>query len=153
MRPKNLLIFLIVALFALAVTGCGGDDNGDDPTDNNPALSEEQDPNGEQTTDSESSGGGTKLSLVANPDGELKYNTTKLNAKPGNITIALTNDSSTPHDVTVSDSSDEQLGQSETVTKADTSLELNDVAAGSYTFFCSLPGHEAAGMKGTLTVR
>lgn len=152
MSPKKHLIFLMIALLALAIAGCGGDDNGDDPTDNNPALSEEQDPNGEQTTDSES-GGGTKLSLVANPDGELKYNTTKLNAKPGKITIALTNDSSTPHDVTVSDSADTQIGQSETVTKADTSLELNNVAAGSYTFFCSLPGHEAAGMKGTLTVR
>lgn len=152
MRPKNFLTFLIIALFALAITGCGGDDNGDDPTDNNPALSEEQDPNGEQTEDSDSSGG-TKLSLVANPDGELKYNTTKLNSKPGNITIALTNDSTTPHDVAVRDASDTQIGQSETVTKSDTTLGLNDVAAGSYTFFCSLPGHEAAGMKGTLTVR
>lgn len=153
MSPKKLLIFLIIALFAIAITGCGGDDNGDDPTDNNPALSEEQDPNGEQTEDSGAASGGTKLSLVANPDGELKYNTTKLNSKPGNITIALTNDSTTPHDVAVRDSSEEQIGQSETITKSDTTLELDDVAAGSYTFFCSLPGHEAAGMKGTLTVR
>lgn len=152
MRPKTLLILLMFALFALALAGCGGDDS-TNTTDNNPALSEEEDPNGEQTTDSDDSSGGTKLSLVANPDGELKYNTTKLNAKPGNITIALTNDSTTPHDVAVTDSSDQELGKSETITEADTTLELSDVAAGSYTFFCSLPGHAAAGMKGDLTVR
>jgi uncharacterized cupredoxin-like copper-binding protein len=28
-----------------------------------------------------------------------------------------------------------------------------DLPAGSYTFYCTVPGHEAAGMKGTLTVK
>ena len=28
----------------------------------------------------------------------------------------------------------------------------HDMKAGTYTFFCSVPGHEDAGMKGTLTV-
>jgi uncharacterized cupredoxin-like copper-binding protein len=27
------------------------------------------------------------------------------------------------------------------------------VKSGTYTFYCSVPGHEAGGMKGTLTVR
>jgi uncharacterized cupredoxin-like copper-binding protein len=27
------------------------------------------------------------------------------------------------------------------------------VKPGTYTFFCSVPGHEAGGMKGTLTVK
>ena len=31
-------------------------------------------------------------------------------------------------------------------------LSLN-LPAGTYTFYCSVPGHEQAGMKGTLTVR
>lgn len=150
MRAKTLLMLLVIALFAFAATGCGSDDSGDDPTDNNPSLSEQEDPNGEQT---ESDGSSTKLSLVANPDGELKYNTTKLNAKPGNITIDLTNDSSVPHDVAVKDDADEELGKSETITGSSTSLDLQDVKAGDYTFFCTVPGHEAAGMKGDLTVR
>ena len=28
-----------------------------------------------------------------------------------------------------------------------------DLKAGTYTYFCEVPGHEAAGMKGTLTVK
>lgn len=151
MRPKTLLVLLMFALFSFALVGCGGDDS-TDSTDNNPSVSEAEDPNGEQT-DADSSSGGTKLALVANPDGELKYDTTKLNSKPGSISIALTNDSSTPHDVAVTDSSDTELGKSETISESDTTLELSDVEAGSYTFFCSLPGHEEAGMKGELTVR
>lgn len=149
MRPKTLMILLAIALFAFTVAGCGGDDNGDDPTNDNPAVSEQEDPNGEQTD----SAATTKLSLVADPDGALKYNTDKLNAKPGNIAISLTNDSSTPHDVAVRDDGDSELGKSETITGSSTTLDLEDVKAGSYTFFCSVPGHEQAGMKGDLTVR
>ena len=30
---------------------------------------------------------------------------------------------------------------------------LGDVQGRKYTYFCEVPGHEAAGMKGTLTVK
>jgi len=32
------------------------------------------------------------------------------------------------------------------------SIDVN-VNAGEYTFYCSVPGHRAGGMEGTLTVR
>lgn len=151
MRFKTVLTLALIALFAFAAAGCGdSDDEGINSTDNNPAQSEAEDPTGETT---DSGGSNTKLALAADPNGELKYNKTKLNAKPGNVTINLTNESSTPHDVAIRDSSDAEIGKSETITESETSLQLPDLGAGSYTFFCSLPGHEAAGMKGTLTVR
>lgn len=153
MYKKNLLLVLVMIVAALGIAGCG--DSADDPTDDNPALSEQEDPQGEQTQETESSddSSGQSLSLSADPNGDLKYNTSKLNANAGNITIALTNESSVPHDVAVEDSAGKVLGTSEEITQSDTDLELKDVDAGSYTFFCTVPGHKAAGMEGTLTVR
>jgi uncharacterized cupredoxin-like copper-binding protein len=55
--------------------------------------------------------------------------------------------------VTVSDESDKELGATKDVTDGHGVLALKDVKAGTYTFFCSVPGHEQAGMKGTLTVK
>lgn len=154
MYKKNLLLVLVMIIAALGIAGCG--DSADDPTDDNPTLSEQEDPQGEQTQETESaddSSSGQSLSLSADPNGDLKYNTDKLNANAGNITIALTNESSVPHDVAVEDSAGKVLGTSEEITQSDTDLELKDVDAGSYTFFCTVPGHKAAGMEGTLTVR
>ena len=91
--------------------------------------------------------------MSADPTGALKYNKTKLNANAGNLTIAFVNESATPHNVTVEGSGDKEIGATKDVTKGHDTLQLKDVKAGTYTFYCSIPGHEQAGMKGTLTVR
>jgi uncharacterized cupredoxin-like copper-binding protein len=53
----------------------------------------------------------------------------------------------------VDDQAGSELGCSEQVTGAATTLALQDLKPGKYTFFCSVPGHEESGMKGTLTVQ
>jgi uncharacterized cupredoxin-like copper-binding protein len=44
------------------------------------------------------------------------------------------------------------LGASSFITKGSTSVTVN-LKPGAYTFFCQAPGHRAAGMLGTLTVK
>lgn len=91
------------------------------------------------------------LKLAANPSGSLSYDTTTLTAKPGKVMIAFTNASPLSHDVVVQSSSGATVGATPIFTGGTKSVKL-DLKAGTYTFFCSVPGHRQAGMQGTLTV-
>jgi plastocyanin len=99
---------------------------------------------------SPAAGPSTSLKLAANPGGELDYNTRQLTAKAGRVTIAMTNMSPLEHNVTVARGST-VLGATPTFQGGSKSLTLN-LKPGTYTFYCSVPGHRAAGMEGTLTV-
>ena len=94
----------------------------------------------------------TALSLEANPQGQLKYNTSSLTAKAGKVTIDFKNMSPLGHNVTVESSSGGTLGATETFQSGSKTLTLN-LKPGTYKFFCSVPGHRQAGMEGTLVVK
>jgi len=98
-------------------------------------------------------GGGTTVKLAADPS-QIAYTTTSLTAKAGSLTIDFDNPNpAIPHDVCVDSPSGDELGCSERVTNSLTTLALKDLKPGNYTFFCDVDGHEALGMKGTLTVQ
>ena len=92
------------------------------------------------------------LALSANPQGLLKFSTTKLVATSTHVVIVFTNHSPLPHNVTIANSAGKVLAHTPTFTGGTKTLTAT-LPAGTYTFYCSVPGHEAAGMKGTLTVR
>jgi plastocyanin len=92
----------------------------------------------------------TKLQLAANPEGQLSYNTKQLTAKAGPVTIAMANMSPVEHNVTIAQGST-VLGATPTFQGGSRSLTLK-LKPGTYTFYCSVPGHRQAGMEGTLTV-
>ncbi len=92
----------------------------------------------------------TKLKLAANPAGQLAYDTKQLSAKAGTVTIEMANMSPIEHDVAVSEGS-KILGQTPVFSGGSKSVTLK-LKPGTYTFFCTVPGHRQAGMEGTLSV-
>jgi plastocyanin len=148
---KKALIPLAILVAALALVACGGDD--DDNGGNGEAAAP-------TTTEAPAgggggggAGGGGTVKLSADPDGALAYTTDQLNAKAGNLTIDFDNPAAVSHDVAVEDSGGNELGVSDLIAEDKTTLELSNLEAGSYTFFCTVPGHREGGMEGTLTVK
>jgi plastocyanin len=137
MTRRLFLLLLTVLALALGVAACGGDDDDEGGAAQPPA---ETDTGG---------GGGQTLQLAADPSGALKFDTTELTGSAGEVTIELTNDSGLEHDVAIEGNGVEE--QSETITEGTTSVTAN-LEPGEYEFFCTVDGHRAAGMEGTLTV-
>jgi plastocyanin len=92
------------------------------------------------------------LALAANAQGQLAFDTTTLSAGSSHVTIDFTNRSPLSHNVTIADAKGKVLGATEPFSGGSRTLTLN-LPPGTYTFYCSVPGHELAGMKGTLPVR
>jgi plastocyanin len=102
------------------------------------------------TATTASQGKVTTLKLAADPNA-IAYDTQQLSGEAGKVTIEFTNPSAVTHDVCITSPSGQEIGCSETISEDSTSLS-EDLKPGKYTFFCSVDGHEAAGMKGTLTI-
>jgi uncharacterized cupredoxin-like copper-binding protein len=81
----------------------------------------------------------------------LMFTTNSLHAKAGKVTIDFTNSSPLAHNFTLASSSGTVLGATPTFMGGTKTLTV-DLKAGTYTYYCSVPGHRAAGMHGTLTV-
>jgi plastocyanin len=94
-----------------------------------------------------------KLELEANPAGQLAYTTNKALATAGQVTISMRNMSGVMHNVAIqTGASGPVLAHTEFQTKGTASFTVK-LKPGTYTFFCQAPGHRAAGMYGTLTVK
>jgi plastocyanin len=68
------------------------------------------------------------------------------------VTIQFTNNSPLAHNVTIASSSGAVLGATPTFQGGSRTLSLN-LKPGTYTFYCSVPGHREAGRRGTLVVQ
>jgi plastocyanin len=91
------------------------------------------------------------LQMPANPDGQLAYASTQATATAGELKIESKNAAQIPHDIAVEGNGVSEKG--ETVQDGGTSEIDVDLKPGTYTYYCTLPGHRAGGMEGKLTVK
>lgn len=145
-RPMSVLSALVLGVGLLVLAACGSSSS---TTSTSPTTKTSTPAT---TTPAATGGAGQHLSLEANPEGQLKYTTTSLTAKAGAVSIDFTNKAPLSHNLTIASSSGEVLGATPTFTGGSKTLSLT-LKPGTYKFYCTVPGHRAAGMEGTLTVQ
>jgi mono/diheme cytochrome c family protein len=91
------------------------------------------------------------VEINADPTGQLKFLASSASATAGTVTLRMQNMSSVPHDIAISGMGISKVGP--IVSNGGVSTVSESLPKGTYTFYCSVDGHEAAGMKGTLTVK
>ena len=147
-KAAALLVLALVSALVLAACGSSSDSSSESTS---------------SSTESTQSGGGggksgspsaaaTALKFETPSGSELAYTTKSATAKAGNVTIEFDNQQSISHDVAIEDSSGKTVGETELVSDGSANASV-DLKPGTYTFFCTVPGHREAGMEGTLTVK
>lgn len=146
---KKIAALLVLALASFALVACGGSDS-----DSTASTSSGNEASGGAAAESgEKAGGGSStLEFEADPNGELAYTTTKASTEAGKVTIDFNNPQGLTHDVVIEDAQGEEVGKTDLIASEETSTTVN-LKPGTYTFYCSVPGHREAGMEGTLTVK
>jgi uncharacterized cupredoxin-like copper-binding protein len=148
--PK--LILLVAVGLALAVGGCGGDD--------------EETTTGSGTTDSvEAEKQATTLPVSMT---EFKFTPANPELARGRLEITATNKGKTPHELVLlkTDANPSKLpkrgdgvsvkksvGEIPALVPGESAAHTFDLKPGKYVMVCNVPGHYDAGMYGTLTVR
>lgn len=158
---KKAAIALVLILAALALAACGGggsttsatvEETGGGAATESEAGGEAQSKEGGAEAEGGSAGTGAAVAIEANSEGQLAFEQKEVTAKAGKDTIDFTNQSPVPHDVAIEDSSGKTIAQTEIISEGSDSATA-DLEPGTYTFYCTVPGHRQAGMEGTLVVK
>jgi plastocyanin len=169
---KKLIALFALLLAAVALVACGGSDSttgdsgaagvveeaeekGEEAGEEVEEAGEEAKEKGEEAkneAEGGSAGSGASIDVEADPSGNLAFTSGEISAKAGKDTVNFTNSSPVPHDVHIEDENGQDLGGTEVISEGNDSATV-DLKPGTYTYFCSVPGHRQAGMEGTLTVK
>lgn len=90
-------------------------------------------------------GGGAAAVSVSLREFEIVPSTLEVPA--GTSTIQVVNEGAIPHNLDI-----EGVATADLDGGAEASLDISSLAPGTYTMICTIPGHESAGMSGTITI-
>jgi len=124
MRARTLTLIIAGSLMLAA---CGGD--------------------GDDAGNGDGNGGEPTVSVTGTD--ALAFDPDQLSAAAGSITVELTSEQAVEHTFVVEEASDTEVVAA---APGETSTGTIELEAGSYTFYCDVPGHREAGMEGTLEV-
>jgi plastocyanin len=148
---KKVAVAFALVLASFALVACGGSSSSS--SSESTAAETTAESGGESGKEAEggSAGSASALDIEAASEG-LAFSSTSATAKAGKVTVDFTNPQAIPHDVAIEDSGGKVLGQTEVIAEGSDSTEV-ELKPGTYTYFCTVPGHREAGMEGKLTVK
>jgi plastocyanin len=152
----KLIVFALSSMvLALGLVACGGSSSSSSTTSSaaSPPTTSTTASTSTSSSAPASTGASSTESIAANPSGLLKYTKSTLSAKAGKVTIDFTNSSPLMHNFTLQQGTNGKILGATPTFQGGTKTLTVDLKPGTYTYFCSVPGHRMAGMVGTLTVK
>jgi plastocyanin len=154
--PKLPILTAGVSALALGLAACGSSSSSSSSPAPAPAASSTAATSTAASSSASSSaapsGGSSSQAIAAQPSGALAYTKKTLTAKAGTVKFVFTNKAPESHNLTIQKgTSGAIVGATPTFDGGTKTLSVK-LAPGTYTFYCSVPGHRMAGMQGTLTV-
>jgi plastocyanin len=148
---KKLAVAFALVLASFALVACGGGSSSSSSSETTSPETTSESSGGGAEAEGGSAGSASALEIETASSG-LAFASKSATAKAGKVTVDFTNGQPIPHDVAIESAGGEVIGQTETTAEGSDSTEV-ELEPGTYTFFCTVPGHREAGMEGTLTVK
>ena len=136
------------SLLLLAVAACGGSGTSSAPA-TSAAPGGSASPAAQASTAPSASSAAAESTNVVVKDFTLDPRETTVK---GAVSLAVTNEGPTIHNIAIRDAAGAVVGTTKDLNVGESETLTVEIPAGTYTLFCSLPGHESLGIKGTLTV-
>jgi plastocyanin len=141
-------VLVVAALAVVGLAACGSSSSSND----NSTTAASAPPSTTPAAGGGGAGGASTIDISTPSGSDLAFDQKDVSAKAGNVTIDFDNKQPLQHDVAVADSSGKVLGQTDLVSSGTANATVS-LTPGTYTFYCTVPGHREAGMEGTLTVK